>query len=139
MLRTILLSLLLTGLAGQVAANSDQWAWFVARSAIDQWGTEVGKTATVRISGNNVSIELTDKDGWRHRLRGSKSGDTISVKLSTNETDLENYPLIGRYTRKIWTKPLQESLGRENIELVGSGIVVGLTRDIKQSSVGAKK
>ncbi len=112
-------------------AEAQSWGWFVAKSTPGGWGTESGKVATVLVNGDEISIELKDADGWRHRLSGKKVGSRINVKLTTNETDLVDYPLSGKYTRKAWKPKYSDSVGRENIELVGAGIVVGLTREIQ--------
>ena len=112
-------------------ADAQSWGWFVAKSTPSGWGTESGKVATVQVKGDEISIELKDADGWRHRLSGKKVGAKINVRLTTNETDLVDYPLLGKYTRRVWKPKYSDSLGRENIELVGAGIVVGLTREIQ--------
>ena len=123
--RTLILTLALS--QAQAMACTGEWAWFVAKSTGANWSTESGKTASVQILGEKIAIEISDSEGWRHKLTGVKNGNMVKVKMSTNETDFSDYPLHGKYSRKVWKQSNQELKGREYIELVGSGVLVGLS------------
>ena len=130
--RTLILTLALS--QAQAMACTGDWAWFVAKSTGTNWSTESGKAASVQILGQNITIELNDSEGLRHKLTGVKSGNVVNVKMSTSETDFYDYPLRGKYSRRVWKQSSQESKGREYIELVGSGVVVGLSCEIRPPS-----
>jgi hypothetical protein len=119
----------LTVFSQQASAATDTWSWATASSGTTQWHTESG-TATVEIHGNRFRAELRGADGWRHKIVGTISGKSIQARLSTNETDLQDYPLKGSYERQIWRESLADSIGRESIQLQGFGVLVGLTREL---------
>ncbi len=114
---------------GQASAAADAWSWVTASSGTTKWNTESG-TATVEIRGNQFRAELRGPDGWRHKLVGTISGKSIQARLSTNETDLQDYLLSGTYERKVWQEPAADSIGRESIQLQGFGVLIGLSREL---------
>ena len=97
-------------------------------------------TAGVAV-GREETASLLEGSLVRHELRGNRAGASLRVKMSTNETDLVDFPLQGTYTRTLWKNAEEvDSAGREHIILSGEGIVVGLTREIpKRSNPGVQR
>ena len=112
--------LLLMSIASSPKAQQKHWSWFVASSVIDDWILEKG-TAKVTLTQTTFSAELYVGDDLRHRITGSRKGNNLKVKLSTEETEQVDYPLSGTYERRH---------RRETITLYWGGIVVGFTREI---------
>jgi hypothetical protein len=126
----------LVGTTGASAAEPS-WGWFVALSNANRWHADTGERAVVSISKDRFSARLLNASGddWVYELKGTTQGNKLRVLLNKNETDLEDFPLNGVRTRKLWKNAGEsESAGRELIELTGAGIVVGLTREIPKRS-----
>ena len=122
-------------------AQDRQWAWFVAISLINDWKVTHGPAADVKMTERGFTANLLEGSLVRHELRGTRTGASLRVKMSTNETDLVDFPLQGTYSRTLWKNAEEvDSAGREHIILSGEGIVVGLTREIpKRSNPGVQR
>jgi hypothetical protein len=118
---------LLMIIASSAKAEEKRWSWFVASSVMDDWILEKG-TAKVTLTQTTFSAELYVGDDLRHRITGSRKGNNLKVKLSTEETEQVDYPLSGTYERRDWKN--FSSKGAETITLYWGGIVVGFTREI---------
>ena len=69
--------------------------------------------------------------GLRHSIAGSRQGNRLKVKLSTEGTEQVDFPLEGSYQKSSWKK-VDDSVGEETIILFATGMVVGLTRDVRR-------
>ena len=128
-------------LCPSAVAQDRQWAWFVAISNINDWTVAHGLAADVKMTERGFTANLLEGSFVRHELRGTRAGASLRVKMSTNETDLVDFPLQGTYKRTSWENADESgSAGREHIILSGEGIVVGLTREIpKRSNPGVQR
>jgi hypothetical protein len=110
-----------------VRAQEKPWQWFAAISLIDEWELEKG-TAKVVLTDTTFSAELYIGTYLRHRITGTRQGNNLRVRLSTNETDRVDYPLVGIYQRRNWKN--FPTAGREAISFSSGGLMVGFTREI---------
>ncbi len=128
----LLLVLALTG-SSPAYAEEKLWRWFVVTQVGDDWEFEKG-SARVALSASTFRAELLwdgVNTGLRHSIAGSRQGNRLKVKLSTEGTEQVDFPLEGSYQKRSWKK-VDDSVGVETIILFATGMVVGLTRGVRR-------
>jgi len=132
--RLIGLLLALTVAASSPAhAEEKPWRWFVVTQVGDDWEFEKG-VGKVALTPSTFRAELLwdgVNTGLRHSIAGSREGNRLKAKLSTEGTDQVDFPLEGSYQKRRW-KTVGDSVGVETVILFSAGMVVGLTRDIRK-------
>jgi len=135
-MRALLLGLLvLTSLfvaASRSPAQTAEWGWFSAVSAIDKWYVAQGK-ATVEIIGKRLTAKLLRDDGTVHiALSGSIQNGQVTVTATEMDSDSPLRKLRGNLKTTKWT---DGPGGRRAILMteIGEpgGLVVGLTKELK--------
>jgi hypothetical protein len=103
------------------------WSWFRASSIIDDWWITKGR-ADVTISQGSFKATLWDGNAQnfaRLDLSGSINRNTVRVKVTVNNSDVEPFYTSGKLTRSCWKEG-----GREAIVLTSGLGVIGLVREL---------
>ena len=127
----LLLALTLIG-SSPAYAEERPWRWFVVTQVGDDWEFEKG-VANVTLTASTFRAELLwdgVNTGLRHSIAGSRQGNRLKARLSTEGTEQLDFPLEGSYRKRSWKK-VGDSVGGETVMLPSAGMVVGLTRDIR--------
>ena len=123
------------GLALVQPAAAGEWNWFRAVPHGQQidWRLLHGR-ADVEQKDGAFNATLHDSDDYafvRQTLRGTISGQTVSVRVTTHGSDVGDYRLSGSIKRSCWPADGDLSgIGREILMLINEFEVIGLARTL---------